>query len=299
MQFLRLLVRQNWQVFREETRAENLRLWRTLQSLVILSSVLFLGVDILPADWRSLELPWLLASVVVYFLITALFVLRNLNIRKIYLALGFTLLAVMVFVAWYTSPSPFGASQQTQADWLVLVSPVILAGSAFLLANAERIIPDQLNRLGLNFKNLPYNFLLGVLAGGTLALHLLVTTLYVPNVSHNSWTNWRLVFWTVVVQAGLVSLGEELLFRGVGFSLLDVDLNLNFWQVAAQITLLNSLVYLVQILHSPNLIIGLLILFYRATLSLINVYLRYRQDSLIPCWTSNLIFSVVLRLLLP
>ncbi len=304
MQYLRLLVRQNWQIIKEETRAENLRLWRNLQSLVILSSVLFLGVDLLPGGWPSFEVPWVMATGVIYFLITAWFVLRNQNIRKLYLSLGFILLVAMAMLGWYTFPAPaflaepIGNGQAAGAGGLVLFSPLILVGSAILLAGALKVVPDQINRLGLKVKNLPDNVFLGTLGGGTLALHLLVTTLYVPSISHTSWSDWRLILWTVVIQAGLVSLGEELLFRGVGFSLLSVELNLNFWQVAAQITFLNSLVYLVQILHSPNLVFGLLILFYRAVLSLGNVYLRFRQDSLIPCWTSNLVFSVVIRLLL-
>lgn len=298
MHFLNLQVRRDWQELELQRTTAYQKLWLVVQGLVILSVV-----TIFVLNEQDLSFPWkellrTIFSSVLFLLIPfwVIFKAGEKEYQKIFLtALIFIGLS---FLSWFTLPPsllPAGAHYSSLLVVLVLLVP-FASGVWILIATKDS--PQKIKALGLMADGWLLNILIGVAAGLMLGLHLLLTTILLPGSKFPQMPDGSALLWLLCFQIGLSALGEELLFRGLGFSLLFDGLKNPLWMVVIQLTVFNVLIYLVQVFVSPTIIAGMIIVLYRLLLSLLNTALRYQQASLIPGLVSNVIVSIFLWVVL-
>jgi hypothetical protein len=169
---------------------------------------------------------------------------------------------------------------------------VIPLFGGFALLHAYWKAPDALRQFVGTGKGWRVNALLGAALGGALGFHFLLTASFLRGVETYRPVVWPYLLWTLCYQAGLRALGEELLFRGVAFSLLFDEARWGFVRGVTHIAVLDLIAYASFVAQVQNLPLGVLLLVYRVALIFLNVFLRSRQNSLIPGWASNVIFGV-------
>ena len=294
MHFLNLQVRRDWQEFELQRVTAYQKLWLIIQGLVILSvlTVFVLSEQAFSYPWN--EVLRTIFSSVLYLLIPFWVIYRS--GEKEYRKISITALIYIGagVLSWFTYPSslkPEMVHFSSLPVFFVLLVPLV---SGMWVLIASQGLPRKIRALGLVADSWLLNILIGVAAGGMLGLHLLLTTILLPGSKFPMMPDGSALLWLLCFQVGLSALGEELLFRGLGFSLLFDGLKNPLWMVAIQLTVFNVLIYLVQAFISPTIIAGLIVVLYRLLLSLLNTAMRHQQGSLIPGLISNVILSIVL-----
>ena len=294
MHFLNLQVRRDWQELELQRVTANQRLWLIIQGLVILSvlTVFVLSEQAFSYPWN--EVLRTIFSSVLYLLIPFWVIYRS--GEKEYRKISITALIYIGagVLSWFTYPAslkPEMVHFSSLPVFFVLLVPLV---SGMWVLIASQGLPQKIRALGLVADSWLLNILIGVAAGGMLGLHLLLTTILLPGSKFPMMPDGSALLWLLCFQVGLSALGEELLFRGLGFSLLFDGLKNPLWMVAIQLTVFNVLIYLVQAFISPTIIAGLIVVLYRLLLSLLNTAMRHQQGSLIPGLISNVILSTVL-----
>jgi hypothetical protein len=294
MHFLNLQVRRDWQEFELQRVTAYQKLWLIIQGLVILSvlTVFVLSEQAFSYPWN--EVLRTIFSSVLYLLIPFWVIYRS--GEKEYRKISITALIYIGagVLSWFTYPSslkPEMVHFSSLPVFFVLLVPLV---SGMWVLIASQGLPQKIRALGLVADSWLLNILIGVAAGGMLGLHLLLTTILLPGSKFPMMPDGSALLWLLCFQVGLSALGEELLFRGLGFSLLFDGLKNPLWMVAIQLTVFNVLIYLVQAFISPTIIAGLIVVLYRLLLSLLNTAMRHQQGSLIPGLISNVILSTVL-----
>ena len=298
MHFLNLQVRRDWQELELQRTTAYQKLWLVVQGLVILSvlTIFVLNEQVLSFPWK--ELFRTIFSSVLYLLIPfwVIYKAGEKEYQKIFLT-AFIFIGLSA-LSWFTLPPfllPAGAHYSSLPVVLVLLVP-FTSGIWILIAAKDS--PQKIKALGLMADGWLLNILIGAAAGLMLGLHLLLATILLPGSKFPQMPDGSALLWLLCFQIGLSALGEELLFRGLGFSLLFDGLKNPLWMVVIQLTVFNVLIYLVQVFVSPTIIVGMIIVLYRLLLSLLNTALRYRQASLIPGLVSNVIVSIFLWVVL-
>ena len=294
MHFLNLQVRRDWQELELQRVTAYQKLWLIIQGLVILSvlTVFVLSEQAFSFPWN--EVLRTVFSSALYLLIPFGVIFRSSEKeyqKLIFAALIFIGAVVLSWVTYPASLQPDGVHFSPLPVFLVLLVP--LANGMWILITSKSL-PQKIRALGLVADGWLVNILIGVAAGCVLGLHLLLTTILLPGSKFPMMPDGSALLWLLCFQIGMSALGEELLFRGLGFSLLFDRLKNPLWMVAIQLTVFNILIYLVQAFFSPTILAGLIVVLYRLLLSLLNTALRHQQGSLIPGLISNVILSVVL-----
>jgi hypothetical protein len=142
------------------------------------------------------------------------------------------------------------------------------------------------------------NVFLGITLGAALGFHFLLTTSFLQRGVTLRTVAWPYLFWTLCYQVGLRALGEELLFRGVIFSLFFDEARWSFGRGMLMIVLLDLIAYASLASRSHDLRLGIFILAYRAVLGFLNVFLRAQQNSLIPGWVGNVVFGLAIAVVM-
>jgi AcrR family transcriptional regulator len=291
MQLLDYVVREDWRERTKQMRRETIRLWRALQALVILSALSSLVVSFFcPSQpWKDVCHTALSSCLFIGFSVWTALRSEKPETRNVaYAGLATLTLVGTAAVGGLLYP-PRGAHD----DAWTIVGSLVMLSSWGLLVWAHRRRRAAIEQLGLTTEKWAGSALLGGVAGAAVGVHLMLTG-HFAGLEHGPRPDWATVVWQVSYWAGLRGLGEELLFRGLGFRLLRERLSRSFWATAAPLMALNVLPYLVtrsSVVDEPA---GLWVLPYVALMALLNVALREWWRSLIPCLACNVAFNLVL-----
>ncbi len=289
MQLLKTVVREDWRDLTQQMVQEALRLWRGVQAVAVLSAlasplVFFLS---LPHPWEHVAYTLLSACL---FIAYPLWVVLRPRRRSLVHAAGATVLLGGATVGGYLLHPhvvPRGdmmAALRTVGGGLVMV---VTSWGVLAWAHAEE--RKGMERLGITGERWAVNALLGAAVGAALGAHLMLAR-HFAGLGPESRPGWAIVAWQVCFWAGLKGLGEELLFRGLGFRLLRERLDRRFWTTAVSLTtfdLLTCLLVGLPILKGWDAVWSLL---YLATMAVVNAALREWRRSLVPCLACNVCF---------
>lgn len=154
--------------------------------------------------------------------------------------------------------------------------------------------------LGIRFKKPLYNLLVGAFTGGLLGFNFLTISLIMQGreafIRNLTPTN---LMGGIFIQLLIIAIGEELILRGISYSLLYQRSNWELWKVVLAISVINLLMYSVQIARFVGTSSMVLLVLYRFSYSVLAVILRYRQGSTIPCIACNQAFNLILASILP
>lgn len=294
MHFLNLQVRRDWQELELQRVTAYQKLWLVVQGLVIISvlTLLILNAQVLSHPWLA-SLRTIILSIF-YLLIPFWVIYRSSNkeYQKFFLtALIFIGSGVL---SWFTLPVSLQVNSTRFSPLPVILVLLVPLASGIWILIASKDAPQKMRALGLMADGWLWNLLIGLTAGFMLGLHLLLTTILLPGSRFPQMPDGSALLWFLCFQIGLSAIGEELLFRGLGYSLLFDGLKNPLWMVAIQLTVFNVLIYLVQVFVSPTIVAGMIIVLYRLLLSLLNTALRCHQGNIIPGLVSNIILSVFL-----
>ncbi len=171
--------------------------------------------------------------------------------------------SVTFILSYFYQPTWFGWG----AIRTILVPAIYILSSIFFATQAARQHPNPTSKLiitilGLRISKPSYKIAIGGMAGAILGLNfILLTTFLLPNEKlFDQYANLG-VYVVVLVQLLMLAIGEELLLRGVTFSV---------W-----------------------------IALFRFSYSVLATVLRYQQDSTITSLACNLAFNSVLAVILP
>lgn len=237
-------------------------------------------------------------SICFYFLAPVWFMLwRQKREKALTVALSFYLfnLAVMALVDYLTKS---GLRQELHLSPRIY-SPVLLWGLLMLLpwlplALLARRYPSGAQRIGLSTVEWRENVFVGLLAGALLGAHML---LVVTAIGRKLILNpWPYVVWLLGYELGIQSLGEELFFRGFLFNYWHNYKGMGFWSSAFLSGLLNVVVYMVKALWISYAPLTLGAQFYILTMAIMNAALFRLRGSLLTCWVSNALFSLLASL---
>ncbi|MEA4908228.1 MAG: CPBP family glutamic-type intramembrane protease [Anaerolineaceae bacterium] len=292
MEYLNYKIRKDWIELDEQRATEYTLQWRLARYLVLVASLVVLLTNAYrpPWPWQNLLvtlLTWVALLTFVFWANTRASSRRWVQVGGVFtVLLGTYALALLLA----TRPLHSGLAVIPDRAWLGLLFPL---SSGILIAIAWRRWPVMIHWLGLHPRNLVYNLLIGLLVGGALSFHLMVMTYFLgwnPPVTDFSWDG---LLWSIAFQTGLRALSEEVFFRGLCFHLLYENYHKSLTNTAIQITLLNALLFGVLQTAGMDPLFAIVIVFYRAALSALNVFLRYRLRSIVPGLAANIVFSVL------
>jgi hypothetical protein len=273
--------------------SESAVLWRTARIVVTVSALVVLFVGLIDLSWPWQDLFRNLLFFFFFYLFSLWSVYRSQrNWRRLIFLAGLLLVGVTAGVSYAYPPVAEQMVRQATSAWLVGLSVVALCASWLILTWSRSAFPDGMGRLGISPDRLVVNVVIGAIVGGTLGLHLLLTTGLWSNGFRLHVPTWSVLTQAFCYYAGLYALGEELLFRGLLLPLLADDMSHGFWKATWKLTGLNLLVYLTLLAHSRNAVVALWLIVYHTLLILINSFLRYRQRSVIPCLACNITFAM-------
>lgn len=287
MEFLELQIQNDWQERRWRRALRRLGLWHTARLIIVGLILIGLVVYLLPISVVFQE-GVRLYLISVPLCILALWGLEFLNsntIWKTMLALGiYSGLWLIAYLA-----RPWGEGQFLHLP--VWSSVFVLILSWVTLAYLLRRIPNGAARLGLLFEDIGEDLVIGFLVGGGIGVHYLYTLSSVRPL-HVVVLNWEVLLWSFTYLAGLRVLGEELLFRGLVYSLVLQPLpQQEFWRPVLGIILFNVLISL-MVAQGSNTLMGMWLLFYMTFLALINFYLRHQRKRILSCFVANVVFNL-------
>jgi len=296
MQLLKYVVRSDWRELTQQMARESIRLWRGLQGLVVLSVLASVPVYILcpPRPWQQIAYTVLSSCLFIGFSIWAILREEGDGRSIIQAGAATVLLAATAVGGGLLQPQP-GAQEDPVAALLPVAGSLAMLSSWGILVITHNQRPEEARRLGVSADNWPADALLGIAIGLLASAHLMLTSHFVALEPARE-PEWTVLLWQVAFWAGLKGLGDELLFRGLGFHLLRERLNRGFWGTALPLTAVNLLAYAVA--GYPILLksIGPWIYVYVAAIALLNTALRQWRRSLIPCLATTVSFNAALLL---
>jgi hypothetical protein len=292
MQLLDYVVREDWRQRTQQMMRENTRLWRGLQALVVFSALASMIVLFLCPfqPWESICYTVLSSCLFIGFSVWA--ILRPEKHAIAYTGLATSLLACAAAVGGLLRP-PLGIEHDVVEDLWALGGTLAMLSSWGLLVWAYGRRKETVERLGVTTERWAGNALIGGVVGAALGVHSMLAGQF-AGLEYGIRPSWATLVWQVAFWAGLRGLGEELLFRGLGFRLLRTGLDRSFWATAVPLTVLNLLPYLATSFLIANEPAGPWVLSYVALMALSNVALREWRRSLVPCLACNLCLRVVL-----
>ncbi len=293
MEILTLKIRGDLRKHTQSWRARWTARWRMLQLLVLVSGMLATVYSVFPQHWPIHQaVPLLLFAPVLLIAGLQRFIQASPRPRLMTILLSLTYLILALLAAFLAPPKP--DVRVFLPDWSIWLSLAIPLVSWIILGRLFLQHPSQARQYSLRTRPLVNNIIIGLGCGIGLALHLYLLAHFVTGVQFSPLLFSRPgLIWMVCVLAGILVPAEELIFRGAAFSVLYDELNMRFFDVAVRVTAINLLVYLVILVNTKVVLpFGLLILVYRAGLSVLNLYLVSRRRSLLPGMLINLVFSL-------
>ncbi len=294
MHLLKYVVRSDWREMTDEMAQESITLWRALLGLVALSLLASVPVFILcpPRPWRHIAYTVVSSCLFIGFSIWA--ILREDRRGTLLAAAATLLLAAAAAGGGLLQPQP-GAQEDPVAALIPIAGSLAMLSSLGIMAITHNHRPEEAQRLGVTTESWPANVVVGVAIGPVFAVHLMLAG-HFAGLEPARRPEWTVLLWQVAFWAGLRGLGDELLFRGLGFHLLRERLNRGFWGTVLPLTAANLLAYAVAgypvLLNST----GPWIYIYVAAIALLNAALREWRRSLIPCLVTTVSFNAVLLL---
>ncbi|MFW6135585.1 MAG: type II CAAX prenyl endopeptidase Rce1 family protein [Chloroflexota bacterium] len=293
MQLLKTVVREDWRDLTQQMVQEALRLWRGVQMLAVIAALTSPLVFLLalPHPWENIAYTVLSACL---FITYPLWVVLRPKERSLVYAVGATLLLVGATVGGYLLRPhmvPNGdvmASLRTVGGGLVMV---VTSWGVLAWAHAEE--RKGMERLGVTGERWALNALLGAAVGAALGAHLMLAR-YFAGLGPESRPGWAIVAWQICFWAGLKGLGEELLFRGLGFRLLRESLDRQFWTTAVSLTTFDLLTCLLVGLPILKGWTAVWVLLYLGVMATVNAALREWRHSLVACLACNVCFHTFL-----
>lgn len=301
---LEITVRPDWRELTRQAEVQRLRTWRAVQMAVAGATVV-----VLLSRWAFPASPWpdllymALFSVIGWML--PLWTLQRAR-QGVRAALSqgvvvYLLLLAAILVAYVTrpmvAPPPAAGAPPSYLPLLALAIPALTWP---VLRWMQRAFPTHSARLGLTRERWANQVIIGALAGVALGLHLLLAASWVSGLPQVSSPLALRLLWIFCYQAGLMSLGQELLLRGLAYDALVGGGANSFPMAAAKIVLLNLFVYLagLALWSSADLLSAAWLLAYGAALSLLATFLRHRQQSLLPGLAASVVFHLFTAFLL-
>lgn len=302
MRLIKFEVREDWQEFSQQSRAQSEKLWRSAQLVVLLSIAASTLNSFLKLNgfWQVVVHSAFSGALFIGFALWQVYRSRRDAIPLLALTgLGLT---GAVLLAGRSAPAALPAAAASGAfSWqsgLGLLAPVVVW--SFLVWVLRRF-PTQMKSQGLWMDRWLTSLILGVAAGGSLGLHFLLATYLLPQgnlppaVDAARWT------WFVGYLIALAAPGEELLLRGIAFTSLYENARYGYWRIAGQIAFLNLMIYIVPVFQTnadaPFWVFW--ILFYRLVYSFMVTFLRFRQGSLLLCIICNVTFNALIAIFHP
>lgn len=292
MQLLDYVVHKDWRQRTQQIMRENVRLWRGLQGLVVLSALASMVVSFLRPfqPWTDILHTALSSCLFIGFSVWT--VLRSEKYGTVYAGLATLLLVGAAVVGRLVCPA-LGKEHSIVDHLWALGGMLAMLSSWGLLAWVYRRRKEAVETLGVTTETWASNALLGGIVGAALGAHLMLAAEF-AGLEYGSHPSWATIVWQIAFWAGLRGLGEELLLRGLGFRLLRAGLDRSFWAAAVPLTVLNLLPYLATSSLIANELVGAWVLPYVALMALSNVALREWRRSLVPCLACNLCLRMVL-----
>jgi hypothetical protein len=295
VELLDYVVRHNWRELTWEMHRGTLRLWRRLFGLVILSSLVLLPLGLLaPPDsvWDVLRTVTTSCAFIVFPLYGVGWLRRDVPRR---FAVGLGTIIGAAALGRLARPQA-GAAPRPTVLTIGLLGSLAMLAPWIVLFQASHQEPRALQDLGVTAENWLPNVLIGGLIGAALAAHLALTREFVG--LSNWWRpSWILLLWHLCFSVGLQGLGEELLFRGLGYRLLHEQLGRGLGHTMGVLTLLSLLPRLTLRSVSLSSSFDAWILVYLIGISAINIALRAWRDSLVPGIACQAVLSVLTLLL--
>ena len=281
---LETTVRPDWPEIEQREAAERARIWRWAQAGVAAYALvaLFLLPNIGPT-LRPLVASLLLCGVL--WALPLWFIVRQADANTALRAslTGCGLLAGSIVMA------TLGARAPGQAG-MVLAALMPLAGWT-LVYRARRSSPRTARALGMSTRAWLHDAIMGAAAGAALGFHLWITLGLLHTTPAPHWPSGPTAFWLLCYLAGFRALGQELLFRGLGYHLLG-GAQASLLRVAARIALVEVFLYLAPAWGTTDPAVWLGGLLYGALLSAVATVLRAHRGSLIPGLACNIVFGL-------
>lgn len=292
---LETTVHPDWEGIAQRS-AQQCRRYEVIAALALAVVTLALSLAILafPAwPWHGLLRTILLTSVL--WLFPLWFIFRSASSRAVafsHMVAAALLLAAAAGIAYSVTPQRLAT-----APWYgflpILLVPVITWGLLYAL---RLRYPIASRLFGLSARRWPTDLVLGVMAGLVLGLHLVITSSSLPGASSHPSPGLAVLVWALVFRAGFGALGEELFLRGMGYGLLPTSTPRDAMISTLKLALLSLLVFVIPILEArtESLTAVAMLLAYGAVLAVVAGFLRYRQQSVLPCIACNVVFSLFL-----
>jgi membrane protease YdiL (CAAX protease family) len=290
MQLLNYVVREDWGELTQQMMRENVRLWRGLQVLAVLSALASLTALFLCPFRPGQDVCYTVLSSCLFIGFSLWTVLRADKDSILYAGLATLLLVGAAAVGGVLRPR-LGREHDVIESLRAVGGGLAMLSSWAILAWSHDRRRTGLERLGVTTKGWAIDALLGGFVGAALGAHLTLAA-HFAGLDRGPLPSWAVVVWQVSFWAGLRGLGEELLFRGLAFHVLRERLDRGFWPTAAWITMLNLLPYLAT--GSLNGSSRAWVLPYIAAMAAVNAVLREWRRSLVPCLACNVSFNAVL-----
>lgn len=304
LQLLEITVRPDWRELTRQIAAQRLRTWRAVQIGVAGAALIVLLTRLAFPAWSWHWLLYLALFATLFWMLPLWTVMRRQQALQVALDRGFQFaLLVLIAVALVYLTRPGSMADQngnTAATWLPLLALVVPFLTWPIVRWMRRAHPVQCGHWGLVPDRWAINLLLGALAGCALGLHLSLVVPLLPDLPQPARPLLPLLIWVFCSQAGLMALGQELLLRGLAFDALFAGQQSIPLGAAAQLILLNLLVYLASLAAGPalELLTTAWLLGYAVALAVLDTVLRYRQRSLLPGVAAGVVFSLFLAVLM-
>lgn len=291
MQLVKYVVREDWRELTRHRVREHLWLWRGLQALVLLSTLASVSVFFLcpPQPWRDISYTVLSSGLFIGFSLWTVFRPER---RSYSVALIATLLLAGAAAAGVMLRPRPGRTPDLVEGLLTIAGGLAMVSSWGILAWAHGQDQEDVEQLGLTGDRCIANALLGGAAGATLGAHLMVAG-HFAGLTFQGGASWTVFVWQLAFWAGLRSLGQELLLRGVGFHVVRQELERSFWATAVPLAVLNVPAHLAAGSHILKGSVGPWIVGYIAVMALLNTALREWRGSLIACVACNVVFNAM------
>lgn len=283
MYLLDIAVRKDWEAVARQRFAESLAIWRWSVGVVggsigvVLLVALAPGLAPLRSYFQFLLVP--LAPLGVAFAVLYHYTpqARALLIR-VGVGLSLTIVGLTVLSA------RLGWTEDTPLPWWMTIG--IAALNWGTIALFCRRFPDLMHTAGFTSRG----WLLHALTGGVVGLGFGLHLLFAAGVTRTAPPTHYL--WSLVYLAGLRSLSEELLVRGLGVRVLMDGMGLSLGQTVLRLMLLSGMINALLVIGSPIPVLALLHLVYSLLLSPIFTVMRVRRQSLAPALAGNVAFNL-------
>lgn len=294
MEALSLKVRSDLRRHRQTLLEQHHYRWRKIQVIVLISSIILLFVHVFVADWPYRNLLTIYLFAPIFFLSGLERFLDGLPQKNVLTLAFLSILIALSTAAGATNPR-LPTLLFDHSGWAGLLIPLFVI---FLLLWLIRKNPTQARRYSL----LPYkpaiHIFTGLFFGIGMAIHFILIARFLPDTSLSGITlQPEYAVWLFGVLAGLIIPAEELLFRGVAFSIVFDGIGSSILKTLLRITALNLIPYLPIVIYlaaeTQQIASGVLALVYKGILSAISAYVIYRWRNLYVTCAANLAFALI------